>query len=104
MRSFEGQHSDSQPHRRTDAQKRALVSELESVLKTMRPTASIEHRTGVRNQIAKLRAELDGTAPAAALPEAARRNLSDMQPTQKRFGIAGATPTRDRSVRAVSFG
>ena len=60
MRAYQGQMSDNQPIKRTQTEKRKLLTELEETLRSMKPTVAANHRATISARIAQLRAETAG--------------------------------------------
>lgn len=60
MRAFEGQHSDAQPIRRTQDQKRRQLAELKQTLAGLKSHTSPALRASITAKIAALEAELGG--------------------------------------------
>ena len=63
MRAFEGQRSDNQPVKRSQAEKEKLLRELRDTLKGMKSHTSASLRQSVQKRIADLEAELRTKAP-----------------------------------------
>ncbi len=58
MRAYDGQHSDNQPIRRSNAEKQKQLRELRETLSAMKPHTSASLRDSVKKRIAQLEAEL----------------------------------------------
>ena len=62
MRAFEGQRSDNQPVKRSQAEKQKLLRELRDTLAGMKSHTSASLRQSVQKRISDLEAELRLTA------------------------------------------
>lgn len=62
MRSFEGQHSDAVPIRRTTEQKAVLLRQLKGELKSLKPTVAGTIREALQRRITDLERDLDSNA------------------------------------------
>ena len=65
MRAFEGQHSDSQPIKRSQAQKQAQLSLLREQLAGLKSHAASGLRDGIIRRIAELERDLGQDTQAA---------------------------------------
>ena len=63
MRAFEGQRSDNQPVKRSQAEKEKLLRELRDTLAGMKSHTSASLRQSVQKRIVDLEAELRVKAP-----------------------------------------
>ena len=63
MRAFEGQRSDNQPVKRSQAEKEKLLRELRETLAGMKSHTSASLRQSVQKRITDLEAELRPPAP-----------------------------------------
>ena len=63
MRSIEGQRSDSQPNRRSPAEKQKLLRELRETLAGMKSHTAPSLRQSIQKRIAELEADLSTSGP-----------------------------------------
>ena len=63
MRSYDGQLSENRPIRRTDAEKRRLLTRLEGDLATLPARANPSTRAALEARIKELKGELDARPP-----------------------------------------
>lgn len=63
MRSIEGQRSDSQPTRRSPAEKQKLLRELRETLAGMKSHTAPSLRQSIQKRIAELEADLSTSGP-----------------------------------------